>query len=540
MHQQPKPEAENYSDLISNTTNGIIKVPKFQRDFVWSIDKTARLLDSIIKGYPVGTFILWETSERMNEVKNIGNLKLKDAPKGNKVRYVLDGQQRITSLYAAFLGAKIPKTGGKKETDYKEIYIDLKKDINNNSEQVITAEKPDGDYVTLHEVLNHNKDNNFKVLLKKFPDDIEKILEYNQIFEKYNFSIVLLKQNDIDSAIEVFTRINTGGQTLTLFEIMAAKTYDEEKKFDMQEKWKGFINKLQDVNYETITSSTILHILGLLLDKNNECNSKAILKLNKQDIIDNWDKCISALEDSIEYFKNVYLIPVSQILPFDSLLTTFSYFFLKNGGGPTGTQKQYLQEFFWRMALSYRYSSGAEGKLTQDVARMGKILNDERPKYDGIKVDATPEDLIQTNFRAGNSFCKGIICLLASQEPKDFDGSGKKVVLDNAWLKIATSKNYHHFFPRAFLEKQKIANENSMMNITIISAGLNKGEIRAKAPSEYIGKFIKEHDEKTIKRALKKHFIDIKDGIDNDDYDTFLQKRAETISKEIKKRMEIE
>jgi len=65
--EQPKPDSKKYSDLISEIQKGIIKIPKFQREFVWSIDKTAKLLDSILKGYPIGTFIFWQTSERISE-----------------------------------------------------------------------------------------------------------------------------------------------------------------------------------------------------------------------------------------------------------------------------------------------------------------------------------------------------------------------------------------------------------------------------------------------------------------------------------------
>ena len=98
MNKQPKPDSKKYTDLISEIQKGQIKIPKFQRNFVWSIEQTAKLLDSILKGYPIGTFILWDTNERLNEIKNIGDLELPDVPEGEKVQYVLDGQQRITSL----------------------------------------------------------------------------------------------------------------------------------------------------------------------------------------------------------------------------------------------------------------------------------------------------------------------------------------------------------------------------------------------------------------------------------------------------------
>ena len=133
--KQPEPGFKKYKDLIYGIEEkGIIKIPKFQREFVWDINKTAELLDSILKGYPIGTFILWKTRERINNVKNIGNMDdLPEMPDGTEVEYVLDGQQRITSLFAAYRGVEIEKR------DYKNIYVNLDKDISAEGDQVITG-----------------------------------------------------------------------------------------------------------------------------------------------------------------------------------------------------------------------------------------------------------------------------------------------------------------------------------------------------------------------------------------------------------------
>lgn len=483
---QPKPDSKRYADLISDIQKGIIKIPKFQRDFVWSIDKTAQLLDSILKGYPIGTFILWQTDERMNDVKNIGNQEIPDAPDGAKVQYVLDGQQRITSLYAAYLGAEIRKPGEKKVTDYSEIYVDLGKDADDDEGQIIVAEKPEGDWISLNDVLNFME--NFEQIQERYPEHRSKIHSYSMAFNTYDFSTVLLRKEDIDSAIEVFTRINTGGQTLTLFEIMSAKTYDEGQDFDMQDKWSNFIKKLAEKKYEGVSSSIILSLLSLILSKTKECKRKTILKLDKQDIVATWDDAISALEHSIDYFRTSYGIPVSRLLPYDALLVPFAYFFYQHQDKPNANQRRYLEEFFWRVSLSYRYSSSTESSLAQDIKRIDFILRNERPKYDDMKVTYSAEDLINTDFRAGNSYCKAILCLLAYQDPKDFQDN-RKVILDNSWLKVANSKNYHHFFPKAYLRKEKIDNANSLMNITFVSDGLNKRKIGASAPSAYISEF---------------------------------------------------
>lgn len=535
MNKQPKPDSKKYTDLISEIQKGQIKIPKFQRDFVWSIDKTAKLLDSILKGYPIGTFILWETNERLNDIKNIGNLVLPPIPDDIKVQYVLDGQQRITSLYAAFLGASIQKEGEKKITNYGSIFVDLEGDIENNDEQIIVSEQPETKNISLKDLLNSK----YSDLREKYSnEDIDKIQEYKETFTSYDFSTVVLRKEDIDSAIEVFTRINTGGQNLTLFEIMSAKTYDEEQQFDMQDRYQKLLKQLEVSKYETISSTVILNVLGLILSKNKECKRKVVLQLDKQSIIDIWDDVISSLKESIDYFRSVYRIPVSTLLPYDALLVPFSYFFYYQKEKPKGEQIKYLEEFFWRISLSYRYSSSTESKLAQDIKRIDQILNGERPNYDEVKVFlSSPRDLIDTNFSAGNSYCKAVLCLLAYSEPKDFQDNGK-VILDNSWLKMANSKNYHHFFPKSYLRKQGIGNENSIVNITLVGADLNKRKIRAKAPSIYIRDFLDENAE--LHKSIKSHLIDNIDdfGIYSDDYSVFLEKRANSIYNALKNRIE--
>ena len=539
MNKQPKPDSKKYTDLISEIQKGQIKIPKFQRDFVWSIEKTAKLLDSILKGYPIGTFILWETNERLNDIKNIGNLELPPVPDDIKVQYVLDGQQRITSLYAAYLGASIQKEGEKKITNYGSIFVDLEGDIDNNDEQIIVSEQPENTFITLNEILNFN--DNLLEIKEQFSDDqFKKIHQYSQTFSSYDFSTVVLRKEDIDSAIEVFTRINTGGQTLTLFEIMSAKTYDEEQNFDMQDRFQKLLKELEsNSKYNTISSTVILNVLGLILSKNKECKRKVVLQLDKQRIIDIWDDVISALKDSIDYFRSVYRIPVSTLLPYDALLVPFSYFFYHHKENPKGEQIKYLEEFFWRISLSYRYSSSTESKLAQDIKRIDQILNGERPNYDDIKVFLnSPKDLIDTGFSAGSSYCKAVLCLLAFYEPKDFQNNGK-VILDNSWLKMANSRNYHHFFPKSYLKKRGIGNENSIVNITLVGADLNKRKIRAKAPSIYIQDFMDEND--GLPKSIKSHLIENIDdfGIHSDDYSVFLEKRSTAIYKALKNRIDL-
>ena len=80
--QLPQPTHAKYSGFLTDIKRGQIKIPQFQREFVWSIQKSAALVDSIVKGYPVGTFIFWMTKERLRHVRNIGSESLPPPKEG--------------------------------------------------------------------------------------------------------------------------------------------------------------------------------------------------------------------------------------------------------------------------------------------------------------------------------------------------------------------------------------------------------------------------------------------------------------------------
>jgi hypothetical protein len=112
-------------------------------------------------------------------------------------------------------------------------------------------------------------------------------------------------------------------------------------------------------------------------------------------------------------------------------------------------------------------------------------------------------------------------------------------LLDNSWLKMANSKNYHHFFPKSYLKKQGVGNENSIVNITLVGADLNKHKIRAKAPSVYIQEFLDENE--SLPTSIHSHLIEDIDsyGIHSDDYKVFLEKRSKSIYDALRKRIEL-
>ena len=525
----PEPTTKNFSNLMNDVFTGKLKIPQFQREYVWSMQKSAKLLDSIVKGYPVGTFIIWKTKERLRSVRNIGDLDLPEPDKGDYVNFVLDGQQRITSLVAALKGETIKRSDGRDE-DFSRIVIDL--DAEENESVVKTYDDKSEQHTTIQ--LKTLLYGGLIALTEYDRKYHRKLDDYKKRIESYNYSIIQVSDTPIDIATEIFTRTNEGGTRLSTFEIMVAKTYDYDKNFDLSERFKALIENLEDVDYETLPDSSVLQTVSLVLTK--ECRRKVILSLEKEEIIKKWDGVMDAIKLAVDYFRDYYRIPVSNLLPYKTLVVPFAYFFYHHKGKPYGDKQRYLNDFFWRISLSGRYSSAVESKLAQDVKRIDKILNDEIPEY-GWPIDSSA-DFIKRNgrFSVGRSYIKAILCIYAYQGPKSFDNNAH-VNISNSWLKQTNSKNYHHFFPKAYLKRSGVDDEeiNHVLNITIVDDYLNKREIKADPPSKYMDKFRKRNSQ--ISETMKTHLIgDLDDfGIWTNNYKRFLDRRADMLSKEIRK-----
>jgi len=530
---RPENANKKYEALFLEIDSGQIKLPMFQREFVWDKEQSAKLIDSILKGYPIGTFIFWKTREALRSVKDIGNHSLPETPRGDYAQYILDGQQRITSLYAIRKGLRISKDG--KEINYRDIYVNLDYDPLND-EQIVTSQKDEGNiYVSVHDLLTQKIVELFKQAGQSKADIIE---EYKTKLTTYDFATITIKDYPIDIACDVFSRINTGGKALTLFEIMVAMTYDEAKGFDLALKYDELLDgsdendkSLTKAKFDTVPAATVLQAVAAIAV--DSVRAKDILKIRREKFITNWEPMVSSMFTAVDFIRTKLYVPVSQLLPYASLLVPFTYFFHKNGNKkPTEIQANLLKQFFYWVGLNFRYSGSTETKIAEDLKKMNLILHEKMPEYSSKELNISAEEIKGIWFSASSSNVKTILCLFASHKPKNLDDDSD-VILDNSNLKIATSRNYHHFFPKKYVEKKYSSLEpNLIANITLIDAASNN-KIRAKAPSHYVGE-LKMSNSK-LSSSLRSHLIsDLRvSGILEDDYETFIEKRSKTIAKSL-------
>jgi hypothetical protein len=317
---------------------------------------------------------------------------------------------------------------------------------------------------------------------------------------------------------------------------MVAKTYDEKSGFDLSVKVEELRTKLRKIGYETISPMVMLQTVSILVS--GDCRGRTILKLTRKQVLDAWPRASDSIIRAAEYLRGFFRIPVSHLLPYSALIIPISYFFNRHPNKPGGDMQARLADFFWRCSLGGRYSQSMEGHLSKDLNKIDQILKGELPSYEW-SIDVSSDFLARNgNFSASRSYIKSLLCILAYHEPKSFNDNST-VRLDNSYLKRANSKNFHHFFPTAWLRKQSNNDlpSNHIANITLVDDYLNKNLIRAKSPADYMKTFAEQNSE--INSCMKTHLIDLDEnwGVLKNDYRSFFMARCAKFSEELTKRI---
>jgi len=341
-----KPDTIYLEDLLDEIANGEYKIPVFQREFVWKISQMLDLFDSILKGYPIGSLLFWNTKGYKTK-DEIGPYTIKK--ENSDVRYVLDGFQRISTLFGVLINPKEYKEVNKNEQRNFLIYFDVKE----NSFSSITNKKDKNIFsIPLYKIYDNRELFN---LLREL--DKENITEINKnqyienarnlhnILHKYRLPYVEIKGGDIKSAVEIFSRINSTGTEISEDFMLSALSYNDETGFLLSESITEFINSLNIYNFGDLKRDTILNCIS-------SANGKIYFDVKIEDLVKNSDlesftKTVYIhLKKAIEFlYRKIFIIDI-RLLPYPSQLVFISEYFRLN---PEPTQEEYkaLEKWFW-------------------------------------------------------------------------------------------------------------------------------------------------------------------------------------------------
>ncbi len=351
--------------LIDELEKGNIKIPMFQREYVWEKSKIVLLLNSIYLQYPIGSFFMWIAPSEYNSfVRTIDDLPVSEikAVADLQFQFILDGQQRLLSLFRTFRGLK------SEEIDYKQICFNPAK----RKFKVPRLKSEKYNIPAFKLIDNKLFKETFDTLVTDSPRIAENWKNARQLLLNYPVSVVKTMNYEIDDVVEIFERINQGGKRLTSFDLIHATTWSTE--FDLKEKIKEFnivqkVAKLGAIDDRVFTYSLSMNVF-------DDCRSSSQLKLNPEIAKNNWIKTRNALSKAVDFLIDMSI--KTGISTYQTHLIVLQYYFFKtNSNTIPERHRKTVEKWFWDSRFAKRYSTLTHAKIKEDAVWMVNLLDQE-------------------------------------------------------------------------------------------------------------------------------------------------------------------
>ena len=526
------PGKYNFPTLMNDLDNGRVRLPPFQREFVWSPAKVIDLMDSIYKGFPIGSLFYWKADRKyVTLFRDIVGLKLPPPAPDHELFFILDGQQRLTSIWVTFKGAII------EDENYGHICLDLnaaaqyeRSDSEVRREiKVFTETEPDNkNFVSLHDILSDDAQKYDDIRDKLSQEKKQTLSKTRDRFRNYPFSVVKVFDLELEDAVEVFQRINQSGKRLTRFDLVAANCWSPT--FNLAKSVKEFNERVKErTDFGPVEPITFVQAMALVAF--GQCKTEHELRLKGVQVEESWPRVAKAIGDALDWMRDNYGVIRGDMLPYDVMLGVLACYFYEHGTNVPPEHKCWIDRWFWRSAFSARYSKSQSAQMASDAKAIHELIEGktELPNY---PLTINKDDIRSMRINRASASRNAILCLLARAKPKHFV-TGTDISLSKDHFSDVKDPNAHHIFPKNYLKKtlkRPVEDVHLLPNFCFIPADLNN-KIKDRAPSDYFTQFKGNGDNATFKAALRSHLIpEPSDSlIWNDDYSAFLEGRSELI-----------
>lgn len=571
-------------DLLKDIKSGKLGLPDLQRPFVWKDNKVRDLLDSMLKGFPIGYIMIWSAPEDYENVKQIG-LNEKNYKRSEDL--VIDGQQRLTSLIASMYGIKV-KDKRFKERRIRIVYNPLEAKFEVWSNRYEKDPLWINDISKLfeaddrHEATKFRREfikrlNEYKVSKEepKLTDDEEITIEenLNALLDLKDYSLPVLKikqKADEEDVADIFKRVNSGGQNLnennfieTLLSVYDNDVHDKIMKFCTESRIP------QDgTSFNNIIDVDPSHLIRMAVGYGfNRARMRYGYKILRGKNLKTGETSEETRKENLEIFKNALdlvmdvnnwhaylnLFPnagyIRGNLVSSSYVVIYGYVWYLMGKyqyhvGPLELRKVITKFIFMSLVRQY-YGLAPESSVERNFADLRDVKDAQGfVDYFNKEVELNftedfftktlPDDLHSSSAISPSWY--GYIAsinvlgtpMLFSTSPLSVywekGGSGKKKAIDK-----------HHIFPKNYLKHQGFNSDrdrNQIANFTYLDYNTNI-DIADNPPADYVGRYRKKLGEKEYRLACEQNALPI--GFESMDYFTFLEERRKLMSGIIKK-----
>jgi hypothetical protein len=538
-------------DLLAEVHSRTMALPDFQRDFVWEPGATQELIVSIASNYPAGSLLRVRDAKRVFAAR-----EFEGAPSlaGQMHTFlVLDGQQRLTSLYQAFYGVG--------EHRY---YLNLKKLLDGGDfEEALFHVRASTKWVKAHEefdlqareltlplnVLKGGAGGFLQWLLQvtnpKPPDErtqmLDSLTKINDLWiktiDEYHFPVVTLSdKTEPDALCTIFETLNRTGVKLSVFELLTARFWPQN--INLRELWDTAREAHPIIQDFEVDPYYVLQSIALASRKAPSCKRSDVLNLAPADIEVWWQPVVSSLAMGLSIVRDDCKVMLPKWLPYRTMRAPLAAVLAKSGMPKTavaGAQRAKLKRWFWCAVFGQAYESSPNSQAAKDV---GEIVvwfaGGQAPEsVRGFRFD--PKALRDVTPRQ-RSIYRGTICLILGAGTGARDFHTQAVITGN--LMNEQGIDDHHVFPDDFLLKKGVTlarTRDCVLNRTLIDRTTNQ-MISNRAPSDYMTE-IQQTPGFPFDAVLTSHSLPTGNAspIWSDDYDAFLTWRQERLWQEIQR-----
>ena len=376
--------------LVTEIKNQRIGIPLFQRKFVWSSEQVCQLFDSISKGYPIGSFLIWE---RDNEWEGTLDLltdrqHLDSKPKG----YILDGRQRITTFYGCTLA----------EENKPEIF-NLWYNLKNRGFQYKTRSTTSVYLVKVSDIFDTfrllGKMEEIRKQLPKEEADlyIQRAKELNSVLQEYMISKVTISDCSLEEATDVFSRLNSQGTDISNAYMIQALSYKKQGDPLLVPELEKICEGLAQYDYDSIGIDELLTTGYKFVNKNFfDLSLKEKIGLRPLEYIDAIKETVT---HTVKFLYEYCGIISWKILPYPKQFQALVWFFKKNDN-PTELQKEELRKWIIYTGFVSTFQNGSIGNTRRIFSRFEEYVNGQKSTPIDYQTFEKTNDL---NFR----FSKG-------------------------------------------------------------------------------------------------------------------------------------
>ncbi len=509
-------DTRSIASLNEGIQRGEVKVPQFQRPFVWKEEQAIDLLDSISNHYPIGSLLLWKTQSKLSTERNIGDFILPETDDMTPTDYVLDGQQRLTVIFSC-LGA-----------DYEEDGFQAAYDLE-NEEFIKLPDQFSIHVFPLRWISNTTKLLDFRSGLRAH-DSAELLnARFDDVYgslTNYQIPVVTLKDLTVEEVCPIFERINSSGTRLSTYDLMVAATWSTE--FDLNEEVAEIQDALSAKGFSDVDGNFVLKCLAAV-DKRS-IKKPDVVKLRQKerdDIHELTQRTKEALLKTVDLLSTEFGIYSFDFLPYEALGITLCYVLSKTKS-PSAEQLVKIRQWFWLSAFNERYRGASEHYISKDLDTVHDFAIDGTAEVGSFGAVPSLGLWRSTNFRSNNSRSRAYILALALRRPRNLT-NGALIDVTEA-LSIYNQKQFHHIYPRAHLKRTGSKDmDNALANICMLSASENR-RVSDGDPAVYIPKFMKALGAQAPD-VLASNLMPTCDefSYENASFDEFVQARAELV-----------